>query len=73
MRYDPIENGKRLMALRGQKSRNEVAKANKISISALAMYELGQRNPRDDVKKSLAEYYGVPVSDIFFPTSVHSE
>ena len=70
MSYSMIENGERLTALRGSKSREEVAIANKISVSALAMYELGQRNPRDDIKVSLAEYYGVHVSDIFFPEKV---
>ena len=67
MSYSMVENGERLTALRGSKSREEVAIANRISVSALAMYELGQRNPRDDIKLSLAEYYGVHVSDIFFP------
>ena len=70
MSYSMIENGERLTALRGTKSREEVAIANKISVSALAMYELGQRNPRDDIKVSLAEYDGVHVSDIFFPEKV---
>ena len=73
MAYNMIENGQRLINLRGQKSREEVAAANKISVSALAMYELGQRNPRDEVKISLAEYYGVRVSDIFYPRKVHSK
>ena len=71
MSYSMVENGERLIALRGNKSREEVAIANKISVSALAMYELGQRNPRDDIKLSLAEYYGVHVSDIFFPEKIH--
>lgn len=65
--YNLVENGRRLAALRGNKKQAEVAAANKISVSALAMYESGQRNPRDEVKISLAEYYNVPVSDIFFP------
>ena len=67
MAYNLIENGKRLTELRGNKTREEVAAANRISVSALTMYELGQRNPRDEVKCSLATYYGVHVSDIFFP------
>lgn len=67
MEYNLVANGQRLIALRGEKSREEVAVANKISVSALTMYELGQRNPRDDVKCSLADYYCVHVSDIFFP------
>ena len=64
--YNTEENGKRLLALRGKKSREEVALAAGISASALAMYESGERNPRDTVKVSLAKYYGVPVSEIFF-------
>lgn len=65
--YNLAENGSRLAALRGNKTLTEVAAANKISVSALAMYEAGQRNPRDEVKISLAEYYNVSVSAIFFP------
>lgn len=58
-----------MIQLRGEKRREEVAAAIRISVSALTMYELGQRNPRDDVKISLASYYGVSVKDIFFPDS----
>lgn len=72
MEYNLIENGRRLQELRGGRTRDEVAQANNISVSALTMYELGQRNPRDDVKCSLAEFFGVRVSDIFFPEKVHS-
>jgi transcriptional regulator with XRE-family HTH domain len=69
MSYDVIGNGRRLADLRGSKSREEVAAATGISVSTLAMYELGQRNPRDEVKISLANYYHVPVSFIFYPES----
>ncbi len=72
MEYSLIDNGRRLQALRGQRTREEVATAAGISVSALTMYEIGQRNPRDDVKCSLADYFGVRVSDIFFPEKVHS-
>ena len=58
--------GKRLAALRGAKSRKEVAEALKISTSALAMYERGERIPRDEIKIKIAEFFGVPVADIFF-------
>ena len=73
MQYNSIENGQRLTELRGNQPRESVAAAVKISVSTLAMYELGQRNPRDEVKCSLANYYGVRVSDIFFPDEVHSK
>lgn len=72
MEYNLIENGRRLQQLCGEMTREEVANAARISVSALTMYELGQRNPRDDVKCSLADFFGVRVSDIFFPEKVHS-
>ena len=64
--YDMIRNGKKLIELRGNRSRAAVASDVGISESALAMYEAGQRNPRDDVKLSLANYYGVSVAFLFF-------
>ncbi len=57
---------KKLVALRGDKSREEVARDNGISVSALAMYETGKRVPRDEIKLSLARYYGSSVEEIFF-------
>lgn len=56
----------KLVKLRGDKSRETVAKACGISISALAMYERGERIPRDDIKVRLAEYYNRSVNFIFF-------
>ena len=55
-----------LILLRGEKSREEVAKVVGISTSALAMYETGGRVPRDEIKMALANYYGKSVSEIFF-------
>lgn len=57
---------KKLVTLRGDKSREEVARDNGISVSALAMYETGKRVPRDEIKLSLARYYGSSVEEIFF-------
>lgn len=57
---------KRLIKLRGKKSREEVAKELNISVSAIGMYEQGRRMPRDEVKVRFAEYYSVSVQDIFF-------
>ena len=56
----------RLIELRGNKSRETVAKACGISVSALAMYEQGERIPRDDIKIKLAKYYKRSVNFIFF-------
>lgn len=57
---------KRLIDLRGKKSRETVANACGISVSALAMYEQGERIPRDDIKIRLAKYYNRSVNFIFF-------
>ncbi|WP_101698536.1 helix-turn-helix transcriptional regulator [Clostridium minihomine] len=56
----------RLRKLRGDKSREEVASAVNISLSALAMYETGARMPRDEIKVALAKYYSSSVEAIFF-------
>lgn len=61
---------KKLIELRGTKSREVVASACGISISALAMYEQGERIPRDDIKIRISNYYDNSVEDIFF---VHNE
>lgn len=55
-----------LLALRGKKSREEVASAIGISTSALAMYENAMRIPRDETKIKIAKYYGRSVQEIFF-------
>ncbi len=58
--------GKKLIGLRGEKSRERVAYDLGISVSAVTMYELGARIPRDELKKKIAEYYGVTVGELFF-------
>lgn len=58
--------GKRLVELRGEKKQDEVAKAVDISVSALSMYECGERIPRDDIKVRLANYFDKSVQFIFF-------
>lgn len=55
-----------LINLRGDRSREEVAKSIGISVSALQMYENGQRVPKDEIKIKIAQYYGVSVETIFF-------
>lgn len=56
----------RLVNLRGDRTREEVAKAVGVSVSAISMYENGERIPRDDVKIRLANYYQKTVQSIFF-------
>jgi len=55
-----------LVKLRGTRSREEVANAVGISVSALQMYENAKRIPKDEIKLRIARYYGVPVESIFF-------
>jgi len=57
---------KKLKELRGDKNPIEVAEALKISSRALSSYELGERIPRDEVKKRIADYYHLTVQEIFF-------
>lgn len=56
----------RLIKARGSKKREEVAAAIGVSLSAIAMYENGERVPRDETKIKLAEYYGTTVQKLFF-------
>ena len=58
--------GHRLRALRGKMDAKTVADALGISTSALFMYERGERIPRDQIKKRIAQYFGQSVEEIFF-------
>ncbi|MDO4472523.1 MAG: helix-turn-helix transcriptional regulator [Bacillota bacterium] len=61
-----MEIGKKLIALRGDKSQAEVSSALGISPSALSMYEAGERVPRDEIKIRIADYYNQSIESIFF-------
>lgn len=60
-----IEVGKRMKSLRGDRPKTCVARALGIAYSAYCFYESGDRDPRDETKKKIASYYGVPVEFIF--------
>lgn len=60
------EIGKRLVELRGKKTQEEVARSLNISVSALSMYERGERIPRDNIKIRIAAYYNKPIYEIFY-------
>ena len=62
---NPKVIGKRLRELRGEKTVQCVADAVGISRSALAMYEIGDRIPRDEIKIRFSAFFGVPVGSIF--------
>ena len=63
---DSEKIARKLVELRGDRSRQEVSNALGISLSALAMYENGDRIPRDETKVRIATYYGKSVEEIFF-------
>lgn len=60
------EIAKRLRKARGDAPRENVASAVGITVSALSMYENGQRIPRDEIKIRLADYYKTSVQALFF-------
>lgn len=63
----------RLVELRGNRPRELVADAINVSVSAISMYENGQRIPRDEIKVRLADYYGTTVQDLFFNSGSHEK
>ena len=58
--------GDKLRSLRGELDAKTVADALGISTSALFMYERGERIPRDQIKKRIAQYFDKSVEEIFF-------
>ena len=65
--------GKRLTYLRGERSRRDVATIVGASERAIIAYEMGERIPRDEMKRKLALLYGRTVEEIFFAEKVHFE
>ena len=63
---DTKEIGNRLIELRGDRTQLQVATDNGLSVSAIGMYERGERVPIDEIKVKLADFYGVTVQEIFF-------
>lgn len=63
---DSIKTGKKLKELRGKRTLKEVAKPIGVSTSAMAMYERGERIPRDEIKVAISNFYNVAITDIFF-------
>lgn len=62
----------RLVKARGGQKREEVAAAIGVSLSAIAMYENGERVPRDETKIKLADYYKTTVQQLFFDRDCHN-
>ena len=58
--------GEKLKELRGNKSQEAIANEIGITKSSWAMYERGERTPRDEVKIRIASYFNESVQEIFF-------
>ena len=65
---DAIKIGNRIKELREKLnfSREEFSNEVGISLSALSMYENGQRIPRDEIKLKIARVTGQSIEAIFF-------
>lgn len=63
--------GSKLRSLRGDNTQEAVAEAVGVTKSAWAMYERGERVPRDEIKIKIAKHFGVTVEEIFFAQSEH--
>lgn len=70
---DAKQIGTILTELRNEKGKTvtEAAKDLNISVSALSMYENGERIPRDNIKIRIAEYYNKSIVAIFFAKQAH--
>lgn len=58
--------GERLRTLRGERTQEEISKELGITKSSYAMYERGERTPRDEVKVRISKYYGISVQELFY-------
>ena len=61
------ESGRKLRKLRGIRTRSGVSKVLNIPYSTLQSYEDGEREPSEETKQILADYYGVSKGEIFVP------
>lgn len=68
---------KTLAELRKERNmtQKQLAKALKISESAVAMYEIGERTPSLKVAKRIAEFFNIPIEqiDFFWEHRSHNE
>lgn len=68
---DAKKIGETLRSLRGNKTAKEVAGEIGISVSAVYMYENGERIPKDEVKIRFSKYYKKSIESIFYTGEVH--
>lgn len=60
------EVGRVIKEMRGNRSQQEIADALGCTKMAISQYENGQRMPNDDMKVSIANFFGVTVGSLFF-------
>lgn len=60
--------GEKLATLRNERNltQKELGIEVGISTASIAMYELDERVPRDEIKKRIATFFGKTVQEIFF-------
>lgn len=58
--------GERLRKLRGENTLEYVAEGVGVTSMAVSLWERGERVPNDDMKVKIANFFHVPVTDIFF-------
>lgn len=68
---DAKEVGRRLIELRGTKTQEKVAADIGTSVSAIGMYERGERIPRDEIKVKIANYFAVSIQELFYAQKCH--
>ena len=71
MVYDRSVVADRFRQLRGERTPAAVAAGIGIAANLYAMYERGERMPKDKDKPKISEYFGVPIADLFFTDEVH--
>ena len=65
--------GEKLATLRNDRNltQKELGIEVGVSTASIAMYELDERVPRDEIKKRIANFFGKTVQEIFFYSNVH--
>ncbi len=60
--------GEKIIFLRNEINitQKELAQKLGISVASIAIYELNERIPRDEMKKKISEFFKVPIQDLFF-------
>lgn len=60
--------GEKLTTLRNERNltQKELGIEVGVSTASIAMYELNERVPRDEIKKRIATFFGKTVQEIFF-------